>query len=208
VLIVVSFNVKTCAGIHWVNTMERARGLAAPAPERLVEHGRQPEQGQVVRHGAQVHAQLAADLGIGFTGIHSAPDELREFKRGEVLPLQVLGHLVVGIASLDGEDDGHRGQPGLDGCAPASAAKADQVAALGVPVADHDGLQDAALGDVLRQFLDRLWWELLARVVRVFVQLVDRHHQRQAGRHGLALEQVQLVEVDAWGLAIGKEVGQ
>lgn len=174
--------------------VERARGFTAPAPERLVEHGWQAEQGQVVRHRGEVHAQLAADLGIGITGIHPAPDELREFERGEVLPLLVLRHLVVGIASLDGEDHGHGGQPGLDGGAPAPAAKADQVAAIVVPVTDHDGLQDAALGDVLRQLLDGLRWEVLARVVGVFVQLVDGHHQRQAGRNGFALEQVQLVE--------------
>jgi hypothetical protein len=45
----------------------------------------------------------------------------------EVLPLQILGHLVVGVASLDREDDGHGGQPGLNGRSPAPAAKADQV---------------------------------------------------------------------------------
>ena len=99
-------------------------------------------------------------------------------------------------------------EPGLDGGTPAPAAKADQVAPLVVPVTDHDGLQHAALDDVLRQLLDGLWWKFLARVVRVFVQLFDGHHQRQAGRHELALEQVQLVEVDARGLAIGKEVGK
>ena len=61
--------------------VERARGFAAPVPECLVEHRWQAEQGQMVCHRGEVHAQLATDLGVGFAGVHPAPDELRQFKR-------------------------------------------------------------------------------------------------------------------------------
>ncbi len=60
-------------------------------------------------------------------------------------------------------------------------AEVDAVAALRVGGMHDDRLQDAALADVVGEFVDLGVGELGARVVRVFGKLVDRHQQQTPG---------------------------
>lgn len=174
--------------------VQGARGRTAPCLHGRIEHRRQREQRYVMSDRGLVDCKPLGDGGIRFAGIDLAPVETRQFQRRQSVSLQVFGDLVVGVMFARRDDDWHFGESGLPGGPPSLAPEVDAVLAAFIGGANNNGLQDAALSDVLCEFVYVLRRELRARIARVFMKPVDRHHQRLARRHRLGVEQTWLIE--------------
>src|SRR5450631_4566687 len=109
------------------------------------------------------------------------------------MPFEILRHLIVRVVRSRREGDRHLNESGLLGGAPSLAPESDAMAAVCIGCTEHDGLQDAAPGDVLRQLVNGVRWELGARVVRILIEPVDRNRQGLTRRRGRGAEQYGLV---------------
>lgn len=94
-----------------VQLVQGARRRAAARFERRIQHWRQLQQGKVVRDRRRIDGQLPGDLQVGFACIDTAAHEARQLQRRQSMALQVLGHLVVGLAWLLANGDRNLGNP-------------------------------------------------------------------------------------------------
>lgn len=98
------------------------------------------------------------------------PRMKRARSSGVAAPLLVLGHLGVRVGWCVTHDDGHLDQPRQLRCAPATGAEVDAIAPVAVNRMHDDGLENAALTNVLGQLGEFILGQLRARVARVLMQ--------------------------------------
>ena len=171
-----------------------ASGRRAPAGlQRVGEQHRQRQQREVMRDAGLVHAQPLRDRCLRLAGLDPAADETRQVERRQAVPLLILGDQRVAIEILRADRDGHLGETGALGGTQPLRTEPDAVAASRIGGVNDDRLQQAALSDVVGEFVDFAISEFGTRVVRVLVEEVERHQQRLAGRDRLAVEQARLV---------------
>jgi hypothetical protein len=97
------------------------------------------------------------------------------------MALLVLRHLRVRVGRCITDHDGHHVESSTLGSAATHRAEVDEVATSSAGVMHDDRLQDATLADVVGQRRDRRLGEVGARVVRIFVDQVQRDEQRVTG---------------------------
>lgn len=125
---------------------------------------------EMVCHGGLVHAKPSGHRGVGVAGTDTIPDEPRRIEQRESVALLVFGHLRVRIRRRVANDDRHLLQPDALRCTPPLGAKVNLVSVFGVSRMDDDGLQDAVLANVLREFVQVGVRDLGARVVGVLME--------------------------------------
>ena len=119
-------------GVQLAEFMQRARRCDAPALQRLIEFGRKLQQGKVMRHSRQIHAEAFGHGGVRVARISTAADEPGQVERCQPMTLLVLRDLGVGIGRCIAYDNGHFMQSGSDRRAQPLGAEVDAVAAVRV----------------------------------------------------------------------------
>ena len=163
---------------------QRARMAHADGPlaQTQLDLGRQTQQAQVVRDGGAVLPHLFAQLLLGqFHFIHQPLEADGHLDGVELLALDVLHerHLQHGLVVGDAHIGRHFLQPRqLRGAEPPLTA--DELVAVVTHLAQGHRLDHAQFLDALRQFQQRLFTEVGARLEGVCLDLRDGHHADRA----------------------------
>ena len=128
-------------------------------------------------HGGRVHHQSSGNRRVRLAFVGFAPDEASQVQGRQAVSLLVLCHLRVGVCRCIAYDHRHFSEAGPPGSAQALGAEVDLVAALRIGGMDDDGLQDAALTDVVGEFAEIGVGEFGAWITRVFVDAIQGHDE-------------------------------
>jgi hypothetical protein len=162
--------------------VELGHPLATALPIGVKQPVRRFDQRGSQRHVLAALAESSRDLGLAVAAGQALLHEQRDFQRLQPFALLVLDHLVIVVGG--GVDEGRNlGQAGQLGRTQAAGAEVEHPSAgLLIVWAHRDRLPHTAVTDRRSQFQQTVGIELVARLLGVFVDAVDRQQHRPAAR--------------------------